>query len=317
MAKYQIIGAGIDYLRFTIDEKSEALDGLIDYFEENQSIEAEEFGEIEYFDFFGFYGPMSRHYFYGKFGDKWMFQVSSTPAHAMTLWLKAFQYDVCVSRIDFQATWQADKELGDFAINLRNKVRANEKLNGLKRTARIDIVDDPGKGQSVSFGSRKSGTRDRSYDKGLEQKGEIGKNVQRDESEIGKKRARKMWADVLACRDLEQLAIDVVIQRYKKRGIQVPYHAKATGYQLPPVYEPTDEETKAKWLIRCAATTFKKIKSEKLRQAVAEAFGLGYIPLPTDGKPRLSKDARAAAQMFHEMREMRASRGADLEELEV
>jgi hypothetical protein len=316
MAQFNLLASGIDYLRFTIEDKNEAVPGLIDYFDEKQSEEEEKHGEIEYFDFFGFYGPMSRYHFYGKFGDKFMFQVSSAPAHELALWLKAFQYEVQVSRIDFHATAQGDSKLGEFAMDIRNKIRAVERKKGKKRRVRIDIVDDPGKGQSVSMGSRKSGTRDRSYDKGLESKGEVGQFVKRDECEIGKKRARKMWAEVLSCDSLEQLALDVVVARYKSRGVKLPYSDKAREYNLPPVYEPSNEERIAEWLIRCAASAFRKVKNEALRKAVAEAFGLGYKRLPDTSKPRLSKDARHAAATFHEMREMRANRGADLLEVE-
>jgi hypothetical protein len=122
---------------------------------------------------------------------------------------------------------------------------------------------------------------------------------------------------VLACESVEQLALDVVVARYKKRGVKLPYSDKAREYQMPTVYEVSNEERITEWLVRCAASAFRKVKNEALRKVVAEAFGLGYKPLKTPSKPVLSNAARDAARSFSEMREMRAARGADLEELEV
>ncbi len=317
MAKIEVLASGVDYIRFTIDEKHDALDGLIDYFEEQQKAEEIEFGEIEYFEFQKFYGPMSRHFYYGVHGELYIFQVSSTPAHALVEWLRQFQYIVQATRIDFHATTQCPKKLGAFAFDLRDEVRAVEAKKGTKRTCKITIVDDPGKGQSCSMGNRKSGTLDRSYDKGLEQGGKIGKNIKRDESEISKKQAKKMWADVLKTDNLAQFALDVVAARYKKRGVKLPYEAKAREYQLPTVYEQSNDERITEWLVRCAASAFRKVKSERLRRAVAEAFGLGYKPLKTATKPVLTEESRATIQHFHEARMMRLERagvGADEDE---
>jgi hypothetical protein len=305
MAKIELIGAKMDWLRFTFREPTEQMDWCIDFWESQQKREADKEQPVEEIKLNNYYGLKSRHWFYGSRNDGHIFEVTSECAHTATLALKQQQFRLKVTRMDMAVDMLHEKELGKFTFQRRRQVRRQERLTNAPTRSTIAIVEAPGRGDSITIGTRKTGEVLVNYDKDAEQEFALGAPIERTEARTGRDRATKVWRDVLECEDLEQFCLDVVVARYRLKGIKLAVGPMALPYDYPNGSKPkSTEEQTADWLVKCAAKAFRKIQSEELRRQVAAAFGLGYRKrIEDDGK--LSKEARAELERLSDWREAR------------
>ncbi len=297
----------MDYFRFTMRDGDPALNWCLDYWDEKQLKEQKDGELLEELTINTYRGMKSRHWFVGERNDGYIFEVTSWPAHDAVLECKQNKFVLKPTRLDMAADMEHDGELGRFTFKRRTQVRRHEKETKAKTKSTIYLVEAPGRGDSITIGTRKTGECLVNYDKDAEQGFTMEIPVERAESRTGRDRGVKVWQDILKCDNLDQFCLDMVVARYKLKGITLPIAKDARPYKYPSAYKPpTAEEQTAAWLINCAAKAFRRLKNENLRREVANAFGLGYRQKVAEDA-RLSDDARTALRALDDWREARLS----------
>jgi DNA relaxase NicK len=274
MTEGELISAGIDYLTATLNRDAQLSAEWYGSCLNLSKAIADEGNDHKHARWQGYEGYRCGSSFVGEREDGYICQISG--ARAQTGFDNAYRTDVHFSRLDVQCSFRTLAKNAFVARSVQSDVaRANRHLSAA-RQRKAQLTEDLQGGATCYVGSRKSAQYARIYNKEAESGEEQYKNVWRYELELHNVIATKT-AEQFVLSSYEQSEHSAILVRawLMKRRVRTPWKAEDALFALASdVPEPSDTDSRLKWLSEQVRPTVQRLIKLGLRDRMLVALGL-------------------------------------------